>query len=151
MANDLLEKEDIKQHPMDRFTEDLLKRSSFKPEEFEHIMPISLIIKKRQLALLGHILRMDENEPERTPTCDKNFIRTQSKNKRKYGPREHWWDANMKLAYDMISEENADVDPLFKDKYVKNDLQQHLAVANWARERLPPFGTGKKNYPTKRN
>ena len=45
IANDLLEKDNIKQHPMDKFTEDMLKRASFKPEEFEHIIQISLIIK----------------------------------------------------------------------------------------------------------
>ena len=34
MANDLLEKDNIKDHPMDRFTQEMLNRSSFKPEEF---------------------------------------------------------------------------------------------------------------------
>ena len=34
IANDTLEKENINDHPMDLFTEELLKRSSYKPEEF---------------------------------------------------------------------------------------------------------------------
>ena len=93
---------------------------------------------------------MDEDEPERAPTCDKNYIRTQSEYKRLYGPREHWWDSNMKLAYQIISEEQGNVDFQFENEYIKNDLQQHLAVAEWAKERLPPFGTGKNNF-TKRN
>ena len=88
---------------------------------------------------------MDEKEPERTVTCDNNFIRTQSKNKRKYGPRDHWWDANMKLAYEMISDEGFEMDPRFEKRYAKNNIQQHMAVANWAEEGLPPFGKGKKN------
>ena len=57
---------------------------------------------------------MDENELERIVTCDKNFIRTQAKNKRKYGPRDHWWDANIKLAYEMIANERSDVDSSFE-------------------------------------
>ena len=35
--------------------------------------------------------------------CDENFIRRQASHKRPYGPRDHWWDANMKLAYETIS------------------------------------------------
>ena len=131
----------------------MLNRSSFKSEEFEHITPISVIIKKRQLALLGHILRREENDPERKPACDKDFIRTQAKQKRPYGPREHWWDANMKLAFEMISNEQnsetatfgpCETNPHFKNEYQTNNVQQHLAIANWAMDRHPPFGVGKK-------
>ena len=46
MANDLLEKDNIKRHPMDRLTHEMLSRYYFRPEEFEHITPVSLIIKK---------------------------------------------------------------------------------------------------------
>ena len=55
MANDALEKYYIKRHPMDKFTYEMLSRYYFRPEEFEHITPVSLIIKKRQLSLLGHL------------------------------------------------------------------------------------------------
>ena len=34
MANDLLEKDDIKRHPMDRLTHEMLSRYYFRPEEF---------------------------------------------------------------------------------------------------------------------
>ena len=78
IANDLLEKDNIKNHPMDKFTYELLNRKNFRPEEFEHITPVSVIIKKRQLSLLGHILRMDDENFERKVPCDKNHIRTKA-------------------------------------------------------------------------
>ena len=92
---------------------------------------------------------MSENEPERAVACDKKKnIRTQSKNKRKYGPREHWWDANIKLAYEMLPSEYkiAYVESELVNNYIKNNEEQHLAVANWAEERSPPFGKGKKYF-----
>ena len=144
MASDLLAKDNIKEHPMDRFTQEMLNRSSFKPEEFEHIIPISVIINKRQLALLGHILRREENDPERKPACGKDFIRTQAKHRRPYGPREHCWDANMKLAFETISAEQSsycfttdwrEMTNIIGSEYQTNNIQQHLAIAAWATDK----------------
>ena len=70
-----------------------------------------------------------------------------------YGPREHWWEATMKLAYEMITAEQRSlcfttdwtgVTNIIGDEYRKNDLQHHLAIASWAEDRQPPFGKGKK-------
>ena len=105
------------------------------------------------MSLLGHILRREENDPERKPACDKNYIRTQAKHKRMYGPREHWWDANMKLAYETITAEQESfcfttdwtgITNIIGNCYSSNNLQQHLAIASWAEDRQPPFGKGKK-------
>ena len=46
---------------------------------------------------------MDENSPERKASCDSKFVRTKADHKRLYGPRDHWWDANMKHTFKIIS------------------------------------------------
>ena len=105
------------------------------------------------MSLLGHILRKEENYPERKSACDSNFIRTQAKHKRPYGPREHWWDSNMKLAFEMITAEQGSycfttdwkaITNIIGDEFQLNNIQHHLAIAAWAADRLPPFGKPKK-------
>ena len=97
-------KDNIKEHPMDKITFGLLSRNLFKPEEFEHITPISVLIKKRQLALMGHLIRMDVIEPEREVIADASLRRKAAGHKRLYGPRDHWWDDNLYLAYEIMKE-----------------------------------------------
>ena len=59
----------------------------------------------------------------------------------------------MKLAFEMISNEQNSETATFgpyeinshvKNEFQTNNVQQHLAIANWAMERYPPFGVGKK-------
>ena len=46
-ANDLLQTDNIKKHPMDDITYQILSRINFKPEEYEHITPTSILLKKK--------------------------------------------------------------------------------------------------------
>ena len=100
---------------------------------------------------MGHILRKEEDDPERKTACDRDFIRTQARHKRLYGPRGHWWDANMKLAYETISGEQdfQEITGIIGTEYKTNNKQQHRAVADWAENRFPPFGKGSRTIQMK--
>ena len=154
MANDALQKDNIKNHPMDKITYEMLSRTLFKPEEFEHIKPISILVKQRQMSLLGHILRSDPENPERKVACDNSYMRLRAKYKRMYGPRDHWWDSTMELVFNTVKEdpqfEQILVETLgtkFNESYHEfqiDSAEQHFAIALWAEGRIPPFGTKKR-------
>ena len=149
MANDALEKDNIKNHPMDKITYEMLSRALYRPEEFEHIRPVSLLIKQRQMSLLGHILRADPSNPERKVACDNSYTRLKADHKRLYGPRDHWWDTTMELAFNTIKYEPQFERLLveimgikFNEHFLEFDLnveEQHFATALWAEGRFPPL------------
>ena len=73
-----------------------------------------------------------------------------SRFKRLYGPREHWWDANMKLAYDIISEENADVDLYLKTNMLRMIYNNILLLQTGRGRGSPPSEQKKKLFYKKK-
>ena len=61
------------------------------------------------------------------------------------GPRDRWWDDNIKRAYEVISKDKdfEEIADIFPEEFQLNNVDHHGAVAVWAQARFPPFGNEK--------
>ena len=98
IANKTLLKEGLEALKPDVFTQNMKDRNLFKPEDFKQIIPISELIQKKQQALLGHLLRASEENPERKVTCTEKALPRRANYRRIGGPRQHWFEENMKAS-----------------------------------------------------
>ena len=101
-------------------------RNLFKPEDFKRIIPISELIQKKQQSLLGHLLRTNEENPERKVTCTEQAFPRRANYRRIGGPRQHWFEENMKTS-------------LFRTEGMEyeSDNEDHATIiASYAEQRL---------------
>ena len=98
MANKTLFEETLETLKPDIFLQYMEDRRYFKPEDFKKIIPITELIEKKQQSLLGHILRANEDNLERKVTCTENALPRRAGYRRVGGPRQHWFEENMKTA-----------------------------------------------------
>ena len=124
---------------MDEVTFEMLDRINFETEEFEHIIPISILLQEKQMSLLGHILRLDDEQPEKIVSCDKRNMRLKASHKRRYGPRDHWWEDNIERAYNLVMK-NEYKDFTGDEHFDKGNPEHYEIVKEAAEARVPPFG-----------
>ena len=67
--------------------------------QYKEFKMISVLIKERQQAFLGHLIRSDSSDPMKRPTIDENCARPQQLYKRVGQPRRTWIQDNLNLAY----------------------------------------------------
>ena len=83
-------------------------------------------MKKKQQSLLGHILRASEENPERKVTCTENALPRRAGYRRIGGPRQHWFEENMKAA--LLKNDGMDYE---------SDNEDHATiVTSYAEQRL---------------
>ena len=58
------------------------------------------------MSSLGHIIRLRDDNIEKKVCCENKYMRRKAPYTRRYGPRGHWWEDNMKSAYNIITDKD---------------------------------------------
>ena len=98
IVNETLKKEKHENQKPGIFSENMQSRTFCKPEDFQTIKQITQLIKEKQQALLGHIPRADDANPERRVTCNELAMPRRAEYRIIGGPKKHWFEEDMRIA-----------------------------------------------------
>lgn len=102
----------------------------------DKVIPLTEVLAKRRLKLLGHIIRRERSHPQQQTTFATADLVTRQTSYRRVGrPRLKWAEETMKEAWQIIRETRQDLPPAFNE----NEAEHRNIIKNAAEQREKPF------------